>query len=368
MKVTVTQENLNKALSIVSRVVGSRTSLPVLGNVLLQTEAGRLRLSATDLEIGLTTWLGAKVDEEGAITVPSRAFAELVSSTTDSTLTLQTAEAVLKVSSEHVKVNLRGIDAEEFPVIPSIDHSSSSEVSGPALLQALKQVIIAAAPDDARPTLAGVYFKWQGTELRCVATDSYRLAEKKITLDQAVAETKEAIVPARSINELARVLSSLNPDRLAISLRDNQALFSFPDVELVSRLIDGKYPDYEKIIPAQKATSATIEAEDLRNTLRSAGIFARESANTAKLHFGPGNEITISAIASQLGDTTLSAQAEIEGEEAEANFNVKYLADGAGVISDQKIEFLLSGKLQPGLLQGVGSPDFRYVIMPLKTE
>ena len=368
MKVVVTQENLNKGLSAVSRVVGSRVSLPILSNILLQTEGGRLKISATDLEIGLTTQIGAKVESEGSITAPSRSFSEFIASNTDETLTLTVDKLVMKVKTDHTEANFRGIDAEEFPVIPTGNGEPSISVSGPVFLQAIKQTIVAAATDDTRPVLAGLYLNWKEKTLRMAATDSYRLTEKRLELDQEAKEAKEVIVPTRCINELARVLAAINPDTINLTVKDNQILFSFADTEIVSRLIDGKYPDYLKIIPEKMITTAKLDTEDFKNTLRTVSIFAREAANVTTVHFGPENNIKISAIASSLGDSNTTISAEIDGEEVEAKFNIKYLLDGVAVTSEDKLEFSLSGQYQPGLIKGIGSKDFRYIIMPLKTD
>jgi len=366
MKITVTRENLNKALSMVGRIVGNRASLPVLGNVLLQTESGRLKISTTDLEIGLTTRIGAKVDKEGEITVPCRTLSEFVASISGDNVEIKVDKLVMTVTSATAKATLRGIDAEEFPVIPTVEASSALTVHGPTLLQAVKQVVIAAATDETRPVLAGMLLKWSGKEMRCVATDSYRLAEKTITMDKDAKEGS-AIVPARSINELARVMGTTNSESVAISLQENQILFTFDDSELVSRLIDGKYPDYQKIIPKDKTTTAIFEADEFKSVLKTASIFARESANTVKMHFGD-KKISIIALAEQLGDANADMQAEITGEESDSSFNVRFLTDVANAINDDKIEFTLSGKFQASLLQGVSTPDFKYVIMPLRTE
>ncbi|MFA6082469.1 MAG: DNA polymerase III subunit beta [Patescibacteria group bacterium] len=368
MKVVVTQENLHKAMNAISRVVSNRVSLPILGNVLLQTDNGRLKLSATDLEIGLTTQIGAKVESDGAITVPCRAFNEFVGSVFDSTITLETSELILKLSSERNKANLRGVDAEEYPVIPSVDKKSDLSVTAAEFLSALKQVTIAAATDDTRPVLAGILLNWSEDQLILAATDSYRLAEKRLKLAEKVAEEKAVIVPIRCVNELIRVLSGYTQEKVSITIKDNQILFAFGDVEIVSRLIDGKYPDYVKIIPDKKTTTITVSAELFRQTLRSASIFAKESANTAKLVFNTAGTLAIKSTASNLGDTETTAAVEVDGEDVEANFNIKYLLDAVSVITDEKVEFGLSGKFSAALLVGVGSPDFRYVIMPLKTE
>jgi DNA polymerase-3 subunit beta len=200
------------------------------------------------------------------------------------------------------------------------------------------------------------------------ATDSYRLAEKRIELDSEAAEAKEVIIPSRCINELARVVAAVSPDVVKLTIKDNQALFAFADTEIVSRLIDGKYPDYQKIIPEKMVTTAGLDTEEFKSTLRTVSIFAREASNVATLHFGPENSIKLLAVASSLGDSNTSVAAEIDGQETEAKFNVKYLLDGVSVIGDEKLEFGLSGQYQPGMLKGIKSKDFRYIIMPLKTD
>lgn len=365
MKITITQENLHQALQLVGRIVGNRTNLPVLANVLLQSENGRLKIAATDLEIGLITRIGAKVDEEGAITVPSRSFAEFISTISDDTVILETDKLVLKVTSAHAEASFRGLDAAEFPVIPAVDAASLS-IPAAAFVHGLKQVVVAVASDDIRPVLSGVLMRFHGKQMVCVATDSYRLAEKTITLDQACPDA-EAIVPAKSINELARIIGTLSPSALDCAIKDNQILFSFDDTVFVSRVIDGKYPDYQKIIPVELKTTATLDSNQFKNIVRASTIFARESANTVKVHFGPKPTLTLSAVAETLGEAEVTLDCEIEGPEATCAFNIRYIADAVSVIGDEKITFGLSGELAPGLMRGLESTDFKYVIMPLKT-
>ncbi len=366
MHITITQENLHKALQLVGRIVGTRANLPVLANVLLQSENGRLKLAATDLEIGLITRIGAKVDKEGAITVPCRAFAEFIATIVDDKVTLESDGAVLKVSSAHAKASFRGIDAEEFPVIPTVD-ASAIDLPAMAFIAGVKQVVVAVAPDDTRPVLSGVLIRVRANEMRLVATDSYRLAEKTIKLD-VKADDQEAIIPAKSINELARITASLSAESMTCAIKDSQILFSLDDTVLVSRIIDGKYPDYEKIIPQSLSTKAIIDNDQFKNTVRAATIFARESANTVKVQFGPEAIITMSATAESLGSTSVTVDCEISGPEAASAFNIRYLSDAASVIGDEKIEFGLSGELAPGLIKGTVSKDFLYVIMPLKNS
>lgn len=366
MLITITQENLHKAMQLIGRIVGTRANLPVLANVLLQSENGRLKLAATDLEIGLITRIGAKVDKEGAVTVPCRSFAEFIATIVDDKVTLESDGTVLKVSSAHAKASFRGIDAEEFPVIPTVD-ASVIDLPSQALIAGVKQVVVAVAPDDTRPVLSGVLIRVRGKEMRLVATDSYRLAEKTIKLDKA-GDDCEAIVPAKSINELARVASSISTETISCAMKDSQILFMLDDTVLVSRIIDGKYPDYEKIIPKILSTQAVIASDQFKSTVRAATIFARESANTVKVQFGPSAAITMSATAESLGSTSVTVDCEVSGPEAASAFNIRYLSDAASAIGDEKIEFGLSGELAPGLIKGTVSGDFLYVIMPLKNS
>ncbi len=368
MRITCTQENLHRALQIVGRVVGNRVALPVLGNVLLQTEEGRLKVSATDLEIGLTTWIGAKVDEEGAITVPAKAFAEFIASVSDPTFSLKVEEGVLAVQSDHAKARFLGIDAEEFPIIPTVASKPTLSVITPAFLQAMKQAVIATAVDESRPVLAGVLLRWEGKEMKCVATDSYRLAEKKIKLESAVPEKADIIVPQRSVNELIRVLSGSEADAVSVSVHENQILFSFNDVEFVSRLIDGKYPDYEKIIPKEIITSITVDSETLRGVLRSVSIFARESANMVKFKFQAPKTVAIMATSSTLGNSSFDLDTPVEGSDLEVSFNVKFLQDALTAITDTTVKFSLAGQFQAASIVGEETTDYRYIIMPLKSS
>lgn len=366
MKVTLTQENLAKALTLVGRTVATRATLPVLSNVLLVAADGRLKLSATDLEIGVSTLVGGQVETEGSITVPARLLSDFVSNNRDPKIELSAKETTLHLKSEHFEANINGIEASEFPSIPQIKDQPTISIENKIFTEAIKQVIIAPATDDTRPILAGVLFSFKGDELKLVATDSYRLAEKKITLKKK-AEPAEVIVPSRSLNELLRILTSDNAEEVAVSISENQILFMVGETQIVSRIIEGSFPAYEQIIPKNQPTEAVVDVEEMVGIVKMAALFARESANNIKLTFSK-NQLLAKSMSAQVGENTSTMSAEVTGAEIEIAFNAKYLLDFLGVVGEKNVRISVGDRLSPGMIHPAKATDYLYVIMPLRVE
>lgn len=366
MKLSCLQKKLNEGISKVNRIVSPRGTLPVLNNILFKTDNGRLRISATDLEMGINTWIGAKVDKEGAITIPSRLVSEFVSANNDQAIEMELKETTLSLKSEKYKANIKGIDATEFPLIPEIKKEVLAEISGQKLKEAISRVAFACAIDETRPVLTGVFLKFKDNQLKIVATDSYRLAEKILTLDKKVVNETNIIVPQRTMNELSRIIK--DDEKIELKVGENQILFSFGDTQLVSRLIEGNFPDYEQIIPKKTETKAIILAKDFANIMKMASFFARESANNVKLKISGDKKIDVTAISPQLGDNVSSMSAEIVGKDIEISFNSKFILDVLNIISDENIILQLVDKMSAGILKPEKSKDYLYLIMPLRVE
>src|SRR4030043_2378674 len=255
MKLSCTQENLNRGLGLVSRMISSRTALPILGHALLKTDKGRLKLSATDLEIGINTWIGAKVEKEGVITIPGRLLSDFIAVCDDKKINLSTEKQDLNLKSEKYQAKIKGTNAEEFPLIPEVKEAHNFEIPAKSLEEAISQVVLACAIDESRPVLSGILIKIAGNKIKIVATDSYRLAEKIITLSKNPGFNKDIVVPAKTMNELARILTSVSAATVKVAVSENQIQFNIDDnIEIVSRLIEGNFPNYEQIIP-EKYTS-----------------------------------------------------------------------------------------------------------------
>lgn len=369
MKASITQENLNRALGLVGRIVSSRSSLPVLGNVLVATDKNRLKLSATNLEVGINYWIGGKIEQEGAVTIPARLFSEFVASLPSDTIDLEGDDAGLTIKTNHYKSHINGISADEFPLIPQIKTKPVLTIPAVDFRDALLQVVVAASLDESRPVLAGVYLYNEDKQLYMVATDSYRLAERVINLKTAPAEKLDVIVPARTMQELTRILADAEAD-LEIYIADNQIMFEVGSVELTSRLIDGKFPPYKQIIPSKIETSIEINTSEFSRITKVASLFARENAGGVRLEIKKGGQVSITSTASQLGENTSTADCITLGEDGEVSLNTRYLSDALAVIKSEEVEFAISGKLNACTIRPISDKDkadYLHIIMPLRT-
>jgi len=363
MKLQVTQENLAKALNTVGRVASSRSTLPILSNVLIKTVGNRLSVAATNLDIAITHYIGSKMAKEGAITVPSRLMQDFVTSLPNSIIDLTLTDNKLHISAEKYESTINGVTAEDFPVMPAISEGKSWKIPTRVLKTALQQVVVAASSDEARPVLTGVYVHSHAGKLYMVATDSYRLAEKEL---MPIKGDVNLLIPANAMQELLRVLVDDDSD-VVVTHDDQQVLFTAGDVELVTRLIEGKYPDYRKLIPAKFETSATLKRTELMNITKVSSLFARESAGSVTIKVDPEEKtVSIRSIASQLGENTSSATAEITGE-GSITLNSRYIMDALHVLSGDTVTFSFNGKLEPSVLRDPKAKDYLHVIMPLKS-
>jgi DNA polymerase-3 subunit beta len=363
MKLQVTQENLNKALASVARVANSRGTLPILANVLIKTSNNRLSISATNLDIAITHYIGAKVKEEGSITVPERLMQDFVSNLPDGVIELDLQETKLHVTTNKYQSVVNGIMADDFPVMPAITAGKNWSVKGDVFKKSLQQVVFAASSDETRPVLTGVLIHSLNGKLYMAATDSYRLAEKELGANK---EEVSLLVPASSMNDLLRVIGD-NEDEVQVTHDDQQVLFKVGDIELVTRLVDGKYPDYRKLIPVKFASQAVLKRADLLNVTKVSSLFARESAGSVTIELdSKTKQLSIRSVASQLGENTASADAKITGS-GSITLNSRYLLDALGVINSEEVSFGFNGKLEPTMLQSADSPDYCHIIMPLKS-
>lgn len=370
MKLSVTQENLAKALSVVGRVVGNRATLPVLVNTLLKTESNRLKLSATNLEMGINYWIGGKVDEKGAITVPARLLSELITTLPSEKIELELEKTTLKIKTPNHKSQINGIEAEEFPSIPAVKGDSSFTVASDQLKAALSQTTLVASADDSRPVLNGVYLFTKGDTLFVVATDSYRLAEKtiKMTKKPKGSDSIDAIVPARTMQELLRIIGDADED-IEVLIDEGQVMFKIGDIELISRLIEGKFPDYKQLIPSETESRAVLSTDDFMNVTKTASLFAAENAGSVTVRVDEENKkLEIHSVAAQVGENTSQVPAEVKGAGAEVALNSRYITDALSVVGAEQVEFGITGKVNPCVIKPVGSEkDYIHIIMPLRS-
>ena len=373
MKLSCLQENLNRGLNIVGRAVATRTTLPITNNVLLATDEGRLKLVATNLEMAVSCWIGAKVEEEGTITVPARLLAEFVSSLpsdkVDIGLSPKTKTLGLKCARFEARIS--GIDAKDFPPIPKIDEGVTTKVEVEALHRGISEVVFAAATEESRPVLTGINAQFEGDLLTLAAADGFRLAVHKLPIAISVDEKTEAIIPARTLAELNR-LAADQEEAVEITLNPNksQALFRLKNIELVSQLVQGAFPNYNQLIPQSYNTRMVVSVADFLRATKTASIFARDGSGIVRLVIAPGNEtapgrLTVSARSEEIGDDLGEIDATVEGEEAKIAFNGKYLTDVLSVLSEAQVALETTNPSSPGVIRPMGTDNYVHVVMPM---
>ena len=373
MKLSCLQENLNRGLGVVGRAVATRTTLPITNNVLLATEESRLKLVATNLEMAISCWIGAKVEEEGAITVPARLLTEFVSSLPAEKIdiNLSPGTKTLGLKCARFEARISGIDAKDFPPIPKVDEGITTKVEVEALRQGISQVVFAAATEESRPVLTGIDARFAGDLLTLAAADGFRLAVYKLPLAAPVNQETEVIIPARSLAELNRLIGD-QEEAVDITINPNksQALFRLKSIELVSQLVQGTFPQYEQLIPQSYNTRAVVDVAEFLRASRTASIFARDGSGIVRLVVAPGGELTpgkltISARSEEIGDDVGEIDAMVEGEEAKIAFNGKYLADVLGVLREQQVSLETTTPSSPGVVRPVGVDNYVHVVMPM---
>jgi len=378
MKVSVLQENLAHGLSIVSHAVSPRSTLPVLANILIATDEGRLRLSATNLELGITCWIGAKIQEEGSTTVPARTFTDLVGTLSDKQvdMSLSVRTQTLNVRSEASNTDIKCIDAQEFPPMPVADAAQGIEINVADLREMIQQVVFAASTDEARPILTGVLVKVNGNKIVLAAADGFRLSVREAELSSPAARPVNAVIPARALSELARISSDGGAERRdqAITMimppGRGQVIFRLHDAELVSQLIEGTFPDYEQIIPRRCDTRAVLSTSTFLKACKQAEIFAREGSHIARINIAPGGElkpgtVEISGQSEETGYNQNVVDASIEGHALLIAFNVRFLREVLDVIKTPNVALETTVDTSPGVIRPVGEDNFLHVIMPM---
>jgi DNA polymerase-3 subunit beta len=348
--------------------------MQVLGNVLLETEEGRLKLAATNLELGVTAWIGAKIEQEGSVTIPARTFIDLVNALSRERvdLELNPRSQAVHISCGATSGNINGIDADEFPVIPQAVEDQGIAVPGAEFREMINQTFFSAATDDNRPILTGVYARFDADSLTLAAADGYRLSVRNIGLESGMASPTEVIIPARTLSELSKIITD-DDEQILISIPAgrNQIIFHLNNVDVASTLLDGKFPDYNAIIPRGFSTSTTVYTADLLRACKRADIFARDVNNNAKVTITPGNgpsvpgEVRLIATSTERGNADAFVDATVDGEAQEISFNVRYLIDVLNVIKEEQIVLETNGSTAPGVIRPYGREDFLHVIMPM---
>jgi len=374
MKVNVNQQKLAHSVNMVSRAVSPRSTLPVLSNILVKTDDGRLRLSATNLELGITCWINAHVESEGAITVPARTFTDLISNLPSDkvSLTLDHSTQTLNVRCGTSETNIKGIDAEEFPPIPKPNLEEGVMLNVATFKDMVQQVAFAASTDEARPVLTGVLLKLDGAHISMAATDGFRISIREDDISNPVSPPIEAIIPARALVELARIIGSGDESMTMTFPQDRgQVIFHMDNLELASQLIEGSFPDYRAILPPNFKTHTLLSTSGLLKACKQAEIIAREGTNVARLNIIPDTDeaspgtLEISAQSEQTGNSEVLVDASVDGVPLLVAFNVRFLREVLEVIKADNVWLETNAANTPGLLHPQGDEHFKHIIMPM---
>ncbi|PIR55074.1 DNA polymerase III subunit beta [Candidatus Peregrinibacteria bacterium CG10_big_fil_rev_8_21_14_0_10_36_19] len=367
MKLFCSQKDLDNALNIVNKAISPNNTLPVLNNILIKAEGKRLYFSSTNLEIAISCSIEADVRNEGSITVPAKLITNYISLVTDEKVEISVVEGgnlSINSSTSHTKVKC--ISADEFPLIPKIEKDQEFIVKTEDLHKAIDETVFAASVNTSRPVLSGVFITSKPDGLKLVATDSYRLAERGLSLVKASSTEVSCIVPARTMIEVSKIITKLNEKEVMVNISKNQILFSAGDVEVISRLIDGKFPDYEKIIPKEHKTKFEVSVEDLSLVLKRVSLFARENNNSVKLDVSSDGKLEVSSDETKVGEEKAEVLIKIDGENNKISLNSQYLLDVLNYVDDEKITFSINDKVSPALIKPLKREDYSYIIMPLK--
>ncbi len=374
MKLLIPQEKLKQGLNIVERISSKSLTLPILNNILINTEKNFLSLSATDLEIGVRWWVLSKVEKQGSVTIPSRLLSSFVNLLPNSNIALESKNNNLSVKSDNYKTEIKGLSAEEFPIIPTIIDGESISLDSLAFCRDLNQVADIPVPSTTRPEISGIYFSFQKNTITIAATDSFRLGEKRIFLKNSSSLTKEysLILPQKTIKEIINIFNE-KPGELKMYFSPNQIMFecpmeetSHPQIQIISRLIEGDYPNYKEIIPKKYTTRLVLDRNEFLNQVKTASLFSGK-VNEIKIKVEPkSKKVNISSQSSELGDHQSFIAGKVEGEPVEISFNHRFLLDGLQSIKTSEVIFELNNDSGPGVLKSPNDETYLYVVMPIK--
>jgi len=379
VKLVCGQENLSKSLQIVGRAVAQRSPLPITSNILLETEEGRLKLAATNLEIAITTWVDATVAEEGKVTLPARLLTEFVNALSNENVTLEVKRGhTCHVHAGRFEADIRGMDAEDFPRIPAGEEKPTAYIDSALLKEMIEQVAFAAAADDTRPVLTGVQCIFSDGELTMAAADSFRLAIRTGDLEVTGDTAFSIIVPARTLTELSKILPE-GEEKVALTITPNrsQIVFQARDLHVVSRLIDGAFPNVKQLVPTKFQTSVTVSTADFLKAARVASFFSRDNSNMIMVDLTPGQGgegetvgggvMVVTGSAAEVGENHGELDAYVSGDEMHVAFNSRYVADALNAIQSPQVGLELTGPTSAAVIKPLGSDQYTHVVMPIHT-
>ncbi|MFH0956144.1 MAG: DNA polymerase III subunit beta [Candidatus Falkowbacteria bacterium] len=374
LKMFSLQENLKQGLVLVGHISGKNINLPILNNVLIKAEEGKIRLAATNLEVGIISTVRGKIEREGVFTVNSKIISDCISLLPNKKISLEQKENNLLVDCENYQAKIRGQSAEEFPLIPEVDRKNYFSAGVEEIKRAISQVIFATALSETRLELSGVLFIFSGDNLTIAATDSYRLAERKIKIKSNNEEERKIIVPAKTLQELLRVLSvnlggeiEEKNSEIKFYISENQILFTYGSTELVSRLIEGQYPDYQQISPNNSKTKISIDRQELIRAVKMASLFSRAGINDVNLDFPAGkNQVVISSVSGQTGENITNLEARVSGTDNSIVVNYRYLLEGLSNIEKETVKIEIIDSNTPCIIRPEQDENYLYIIMPIK--
>lgn len=372
MKVSCTKNNLQTGLAVTSHLSTKNIQLPILNNVLVVAKNGNIRLTSTNLEIAVSCLIRGKIEEEGEITIPAKLLYDYISLLKEEKINLWTEENTLNIEAGDYKTKINGLPSSDFPLVPAVSTERNFVLPADLFRQALSQVIFSVASNESRPELSGVFLNFSHNEVVLVATDSYRLSEKKIKTPNNVTNDKAVIIPARTMIEVNRVLSLFKdspetPQEIQISLSENQAVFNFASVELISRVIEGNFPDYQQIIPKSFQSEAKVNREDIINAIKTASLFSRSGLFDVTITISSSGLIRVAAADATRGENNTETKATVSGSGGAITLNFRYLLDGLQVMETPDVLFQITDGSSPCLLKPVGGESqYLYIVMPIR--
>ena len=377
MNITCLKENLKRILNIISGIVGKNLTLPILNNILIEAQEEGIKISATNLEIGLSAFVSGKIEKKGVLTVPAKTLTSFISNLPNKKIQLEAKKNILKISSDNYKAEINGLPAEEFPIIPKFSQKFSYKIPSETLKEALSSVVSVAAISDSRPEITGVFLMFENSKVLVAATDSFRLAEKTILLENKKESTKQeikTILPQKTAQELTKILSENTGKEVSIGFENNQIFLKIGDFQIVSRLIDGVYPDYQQIIPRESAFSLALDKEELISSIRLASVFSSK-INETKFKFDlKRKKLTVSSADPEVGTNESEIALEVEKPETpsdkilEISFNHRFLLDGLNNLKGKKAIFSLNSETTPGVLRSASDSSYLYLLMPINAN
>ena len=366
LKIICLQENLIKGLQAVSHLAGKNANLPILNNVLICAENGRITLTTTNLEIGISCKVRGKVEIEGKCTVQARLLTDFINLLPKDNVVIELEDDKLKIECANDKTSINTLSYEDFPLLPGVDKKNEYFLKTNTLRGALLKTVFAVALDSTRPEISGTFLNIKDKKIILVGTDSYRLAEKVINLEESIGDNK-IIIPIETVQEIIRIVSDTSEENVKLYVDENQILFEADGIELVSRLTEGSYPDYKQIIPTESKTKIEVGVSELTQAIKRTSLFCKPGINDVKLSFIPDkNEIVLMSTSNQLGENITTVQAKIEGIENEITFNYRYLLDGLANLGNSNLILEINDNASPGLIKSDNDKDYVYIIMPIK--